>query len=274
MSQLPPEAMINLPPRPLKIEPKAVRRPLIEIFAALILLALAIGLTIWQTPGIVRDAAIKSNPVYTEEFELRKGECNTRRVVFTDCDAKFVYLANDEIYEADVSFMFFDAGSDDYYVEVVYDSDNPENATLSLGIEKFWNRVLMWGLFATLLYGLAIWTIIRTIGGFRTAATLSKSGQVRQVGVKIKNVSGNKRVQNVQYQLEYDQFGSTKKHTTVFGKNSNPLIWHNPTGENLGIAVVHEGSPIPVLLDQELQRLDLTNAERANAFVAPPPSIG
>lgn len=269
MSQLPPEAMINLPQRPLAIQSKAVRRPGIEIFAAVFLLALAIALTIWQAPGILRDVSIKSNPVYTEEFELQKGECKTQRVVFTDCAAEFRYVANDEIHSADVSFMFFDAGGDDYYVDVVYDADNPENATLSLGIEKFWNRVIMWGLFAGILYGLAIWTLIRTIGGFRTAGTLSKPGQVRQVGVKITNVSGNKRVQNFQYRLVNDEFGSQKKHSTVFGKNSNPLIWHNPMGENLGIAVIHEGSPVPVLLDQELQRLNLTEAERAAAFGGP-----
>src|SRR5690625_1808023 len=39
---------VSLPNRPIQVSPKAVARPKLGIFAAIVLLALGVGLTIWQ----------------------------------------------------------------------------------------------------------------------------------------------------------------------------------------------------------------------------------
>src|SRR5690625_3841858 len=93
---------VSLPNRPIQVSPKAVARSQLGIFAAIVLLALGVVLSIWQAPGIWRDMQLKSDGVHTNEFRIESGDCTTRNVVFTSCDAHFYFVpeAAEEIYEA------------------------------------------------------------------------------------------------------------------------------------------------------------------------------
>ena len=55
---------------------------------------------------------------------------------------------------------------------------------------------------------------------------------------------------------------------SLFPKGTDPLLVLDDHGNAFGYAVEHEGSPIPVLLDRRLERLDLTPEERRTALMA------
>src|SRR5690625_2329039 len=182
---------VSLPNRPIQVSPKAVARPRLGIFATIVLFTLGVGLTIWQAPGIWRDMQLKSDGVHTNEFRIESGDCTTRNVVFTSCDAHFYFVpeAAEEIYEAKADFMFFVLDSVDYLVDFVYDPDDSVNATLSLGVYNLWNSVLTWGAFAVLLIGggdIMVFDFVRPACDRRA---LSEPGLLGTVPVETKNIA-------------------------------------------------------------------------------------
>lgn len=256
------EPAVNFPTRPLQIAPKSVSAPKLGVFAIVILLALGLFLTIWQAPGLWRDAQIKLDPVATEDFGLIEGECETRQLVFTSCDTHFLYQVDEQIYEEEASFMFLDWSNSDYEVEVIYSAKDPTLASLSLGIDKFWNRLAIWGVLVALFYGSAIWMAYLMVRTARDRRSLSRPGVLTPIGVEIRNVQAKRRSSFITYGEKTDK-RFKRNYFTKFQKGAEPLYLYDAEGKPYGLAVKHEGSRAPVLLDQALMRVEMTDAERA-----------
>ena len=52
-----------LPNRPLSLSPNVISTPRAYYWATPIILALAVFLAVWETPGVIRDIQIAQNPV-------------------------------------------------------------------------------------------------------------------------------------------------------------------------------------------------------------------
>ena len=256
------EPAVNFPTRPLQIAPKSVSAPKLGVFAIVIMLALGLFLTIWQAPGLWRDAQIKLDPVATEDFGLIEGECETRQLVFTSCDTHFLYQVDEQIYEEEASFMILDWSNSDYEVEVIYSAKDPMLASLSLGIDKFWNRLAIWGVLVALFYGSAIWMTYLMVRTARDRRSLSRPGVLTPIGVEIRNVQAKRRSSFITYGEKTDK-RFKRSYFTKFQKGAEPLYLYDAEGKPYGLAVKHEGSRAPVLLDQALMRVEMTDAERA-----------
>lgn len=259
---------VSLPNRPIQVSPKAVARPRLGIFATIVLFTLGVGLTIWQAPGIWRDMQLKSNGVHTNEFRIESGDCTTRNVVFTSCDAHFYFVpeAAEEIYEAKADFMFLDWGSEDYLVDVVYAPDDPAKATLSLGVDKLWNRALTWGAFAVLLIGGGVIMVFQFVRTASDRRALREPGLLGTVPVEIKNIAQSRNATFITYARKTTGKRLNRNHFTKLAKGQEALIMQGADGKPFGLAVTHPGTTTPVLLDQGLTHIDLTDAERAEFF--------
>lgn len=252
---------LTLPDRPLKLARRARPGYVGTLLAAFLTLLMGGFMMVWQLPGLQRDWTISRNPVLVPDGEVQNGECTTRKGVFTDCEAHLSYAVDGQRYETDIALMFVDFHSGDYMVDIVRSGDRPELATMSIGIDKLWNRLIVLGLFLLLLVGGGLVLLWQGAQNMRVAGQLARKGRMEVVPVAITAVTPAGRRTNVTVR---DPAGATPRKTYVsaFGKSEEPLIVSGPTGEARGVAVRLQGTRVPILLDRGLARLDLTAEER------------
>ncbi|HWV22036.1 MAG TPA: hypothetical protein VN036_13495 [Devosia sp.] len=260
------QVTLPLPNRSLAIAPRPFSMPAAFLFSIVVLSAMAIGLAIWQGPGLWRDWQINQDPLTLQDWDLRDGECSSRRGL-TDCEADITYSFEGQSYEKHISLAFLDFSSDDYMVDVVISRDDPELATLSLGLDMLWNRLAMFAVFMLLFAGGAIGMVVnglRAMAANRAAATPGRLTLVPVEIAEMKKVRGGMAVSYI------DQLRGRSKRTTRthFAKGQAPLIGLDETGKQVGVAVKLDHVASPILLDGKLERVQLTDIERQAALAA------
>lgn len=252
-----------LPNRPIRLKKTGVWPGIFQYLGALLLVGLALFFAIWQGPGVIQDWMIAQDPVVVEDALISDGECSTSRGFFVDCSAHVNYDVKGKSIERDISLMFVDFGSGDYTVDVVRSATQPTNVTLSLGLDMLWNRTITVTVISLLLaiFGLALLRAgIRADRNRRLALRPTRLATMAVPVLQINKVLGGNVVQ---YQYGVNKRGQPLLTTSRFRKNEMPL-WLEHEGTR-ALAVLPEGGQIPVLLDENLQRLDVTEAERTAA---------
>lgn len=254
------------PKRPLKLHKTGLLPGVISYIFGLALLGLAGFMGYLQVPGIITDWKIAQNPVVVAASTINGGRCSTQTLIFVSCDAHITYTVKSKTFARDVSFWFLDPRGDSYDVEVVRSGDTPQIATLSLGLEMLWNRILFSAALIALIAfsGLALF---RT--GWRAdhVRALAKK-ELPMTPVRV-TITANKKVIGA-HSFAYRLLTEGKKHGEVFsarlGRKQEPFWLNTETGEAL--AVLQDGGAMPILLDAELASLDLTPGERHQIMAA------
>lgn len=254
---------LPLPSRSIAIVGRPFAMPAAFVFTVIVLTALSVGLALWQGPGLVRDVRISQNPQIIPDADVLDGECSTRRGL-TDCDAHLSYNYNGQHFESDVTLAFVDFSSSDYEVEVVISADQPELATISLGLEQLWNRLAVFAAFMLLFVGGAIGTIIGALKAAGANRALATAGRLELVPVQI--IEDNKGF--VGYADTPRGPRSRRITRTRMAHGETPLMAVDDKGALVGVAAKVDHVAIPVLLDSRLQRLDLSEPERRAALEA------
>ncbi len=254
------------PRRAIQIKNSGLSGGIVLSFAMVVCMALGIFLLWYQGPGILRDYQISQNPVVDDNADVLKGQCKTRQLIMTDCKADLVYKDNaGKKVQSSVSFMFFDLNRSGYDVEVVRSGDDPSLVTLDLGIEKLWDRIFTLAVFTVLLIGGAIAVVFAMMRVRRLNRQMKKPLVLKPVSVMVTNIQKNYGIRNVFYRFT-NRAGKVKKQASRFKKNEEPFYLSVAAGGDAdgapALAVMYEGSDVPVLLDAELNRLDLTPAEK------------
>lgn len=235
---------------------------------ALLLLVLAGALAWWQAPGLLRDQHIRSNPLELQDYALRDARCTTRKAVFTDCEADVAYTVDNVDYEKHISLMFLSWSRGDYEASLIVAADDPELATLSIGLERFWNRM---GFFLVVFGGLLV-------GGIACVVTAALNGRTNRASRQPQRWSA----ELVEIRAVQSSFGGTlvtyahgpgagrraPKANTRFRKQEAPLLIESTDGASYAVALRPAAGATPLVLDAALQRIDLTEAERSTAFSA------
>ena len=251
---------IKLPSRPLLIKRNPFAHGIWYFLAFLMLAGIAVFLTIWQVPGLVRDFRISQNPVTVTNGDI-DGECSTRKGI-TDCDAHLTYSYNGQDYDTNVSMMFLDFNTGDYLVDVVISGDKPELATLSLGLDMLWNRIAVFAIFAGICAVSGLVLLAQSMQFAANNSRLRQAGAMTLVPVDIAGIKKGRGGSLVSY---IDHLKGPKSKRTSFtrlARDEEPLIVADDQGNLVGVAVLHDRATRPVLLDAELTRLDLTTDER------------
>jgi len=232
----------------------------------ILLLIVAGGFAWWQAPGLIEDMQIRSNPLELEDYQLRDGRCTTRKAVLTDCEADVAYMVDGERYEKHISLMFVSFSRGDYEASLIVAADDPSKASLSIGLERFWNRV---GFFALLFGGFAI-------GGLYSLVATARNRKVSQASqrpqrwtpelVEIKAAQSSFGGTLVTYAYGPETGRRAPKENSRFGKKEEPLLLETADGEMRALALRPAAGGKPLLLDDGLRRIDLTETEREAAF--------
>ncbi|MFO1202833.1 MAG: hypothetical protein U1E58_09390 [Tabrizicola sp.] len=256
---------ITLPERPLKLSRKARTGYLAAYLGALVLIAIGAFLMVWEAGDLQRDWKISRNPVVVDG-EVRDGECTTRKAIFTDCEGHLVYAVDGTQYETDVALMFVDIHTGDYMVNIVRSADEPQLATMSIGIDKLWNRLGLFGFLMLCTVGGGLVLLWQGAQNMRAASILARPAAFSAIPVSIESAAKSGKRTN--YTIR-DPAGRRpkKKFIASFRRNEEPFLVETDRGV-VGVAVKHPASPVPILLDSELKRLDLTPEERDAAVAA------
>lgn len=258
--------LLNLPNRPLSLANDVISTPRAYFWSTPIILLLTVFLFIWEAPGVYRDLQISQNPLVLENGDVENGRCTTRKAIFTDCEARLVYRHNGQDYVKDVEVMFVDFHLGDYETGLVISADHPELATMSLGLDKLWNRIITLTVLTVVLGGIGVGMIFLTVRIWRVKNRLHQPMLLMPVPVEITAFDRKRDVLSVTYN---DKIANDKTGRSAFTRmkhGEEPLIIGAANGKSVGLAVRHGKTALPVLLDNGLQRVLLTNEERQAAL--------
>jgi len=214
-------------------------------FLSLFLIAIGAGIGYWQMPGLQHDWTISRNPVVVYDGDVQNGECTTRKAIFVDCSAHLSYVVDGQRYETDTSLMFVDFHSGDYEVDVVRSGDKPELATMSIGIDKLWNRAIFFLFLLGFTLGLGVYLFARSLGAKRAVGLMAGAGKLQALEVVVTSVAEGKRGDAITFQNTKGARPKAKFISTI-GKKETALMWA-ANGATMGYEVQHQATHTPVL---------------------------
>lgn len=257
---------IPFPSRPVAATRSVFSPPRGFAFTILVLGALAVFLGWWQGPGLIRDLQINQNPLELYDYDF-DGECTMRRGI-TDCEVDLTYSHEGQNYESHVSFAFIDFHSGDYEAGVVISADKPELATLTLGLDMLWNRLAVFCVLMLIVVGGAIVMVFNTIQALSANGKVRHPAPGRLVAVDIGSVQEQRGKVLVNY-IDHPKGPRSKRQSnTSFASGQAPLTTFDDKGQLVGVAFQRDDRSLPVLLDDRLERVDITPEERNAALAA------
>jgi len=256
---------IKLPPRPLKLKRGVLSIPFAYSFSPVILLAIAVFMLVAEGPGIIRDYKISQNPVEIEDGDLN-GSCKTRKAVFTTCTAKLAYDYQGKHYDSDVEVMFVDIHSGDYEAGLFISGSDPQLATISLGLDMLWNRIVTLVIIAVLLSFGGIALFVALVRYFRAKAKLNEEQPLTLLPVALTNVTKKRGGVFLTYSDTIRDDKTKRQSFSLMRKDEVPFIIGQSEKHDIALAAWQKNSPLPVVLDSRLERIEMTEAERAQAL--------
>lgn len=257
---------LRLPDRPLSLSSDLVSTPKFLFLAIPILLALAVFLVISEFPGVIRDIKINQNPLTLEDGDVQNGRCTTRKAIFTTCEAHLAYQYQGRSFGSDVELMFIDLHVGDYEANLVISADHPEMATISLGLDKLWNRIITLAVFTVILAALVIGSTFTGIRTLLARRQLPRPATLTPIPVEITAYNRRRGTLSITYRDSVVDDKTGRIAFTVMQGDEEPLIIGQAKGKPVGLAVRHADTALPVLLDDRLHRLPMTEEERTVAL--------
>lgn len=255
------DVLSAFPRRPMRILRTGVPSVIFLGFLALFMLALGVGMAVWMAPGILRDLEIGKNPVEEPQARISNGQCRTK-LVLVSCEADIAYAVAGKRYATHVAFSFVDVHFGDYTANVVRSADKPELATLDIGLESMWNRIGTLIGFLALFVGGAIALMLQTLRNMRLKAIVKTTDRLTPVAVTVTQIAKNMFGKNVTG--SYAGTGRARKFAERMRKKEDPFF----LADGQALAVLPGDSTTPILVDEALSRIDLTDAERHALYAA------
>lgn len=258
--------ILDLPSRPLSLESGVISNPKGLYWSLPVLLVLAVIFLIWQGPTPLHDITISQNPVEIADGAVQNGRCKTQRAIFTDCEAHLVYNYKGKSYESDVEMFFVDFHVGDYQTGVVISADQPQLATLGIGIDKLWDRIISLVVMELVLFGICIGAIFAALRAWNARRQLRYPAELVAIPVSITGFQKNRQGLFVTYADTISTPKTKRTGHTLMAPGDQPLIVGTAGGKAVALAVRHGTTSIPILLDKHLQRIEMTDAEREVAL--------
>lgn len=252
------------PHRPVRILGSGAPSSWLVYLISLACLGGAVALSVLAVPGFVRDWGIMRNPVVVQDASIRNAKCTTRKFIFVDCEATIAYSVDGKSYRDSRTIFFFDMHSGNYRSGVVRSATRPQDATLSIAIDHYWDRLLFFGLFAGLL-------IVGAGAGFLAGLRNRRMGRAvgaEPVEIETKPVelteakNGWFGVSSFTFKAPVD--GKPRTFVSKFGKGEEPFA----SADGTCWAAIPSGSATAILLDRDLARFELSDEERQRIWTA------
>lgn len=249
---------VDFPKRPVKVLKSGAPSSLASYLFALILVAIGAFFLWSQGPGIWRDLQIMRDPVVVEDATMRNAVCKVRKGIFHDCKADISYRVDQTAYRYSVELAFVTIHSGDWTAEVVRSGAHPELVTLDVGLDMLWNRIAVLVVLVLLMLGSGGALVQLGRKNQRTNAMQGRTAEFLGLPATVKGERTlfGKTIINFTCHLN----GKALNFVSSFKKNEAPFYLAGQDGTAL--AILPANAAVPILLDQSLSRVDLTQAER------------
>jgi hypothetical protein len=249
------------PRRPVQVLRTGMARASRLVMGTLLFLAIGAGIAIWLGPGVLRDLQIQEDPVLVESARVTDARCRTKLIIVV-CRAKLDYSVDGRSYTASPDFYFFDVPSERYDIRVLRSAEHPDRATLTLGLDRLGSRIAFLAILLALCVAPLVDAVPQVVQGIRLTRGTRRSPLV-PIAVKVLRVSrGWRGAVGIQY--AYEHAGRRRKAAASFESCEKPFF----CDRGLVLAAVGADGSRPVLLDESLTRLSLTDAERHALYAA------
>ena len=249
-----------LPIRPVQVKRHGFADRWKLLFLAITFAIISLVVTVLWGPGLYSDYLIKKDPLIIEDSTIFDGSCRSKKMI-TDCKATLSYRYEGETKLKSVDFSFVSLSSGDYETEVVVEKSNPNNATLTLALDEFWNRLGVGIALVGIMLGCSILFINRFVQISRAISASKKASELTLDWAKIvsrKDSMGRTKVGYI------PQLAAHKKRTILssFGKAETPYLYYDAKNdETYGLVAAHPYDTLPILLDDQFARLELSSVE-------------
>lgn len=255
------------PAREIKIKKHGLAHLLLYPFLSIIFAFASVGIAVAWFPGLYKDHLIMNDPLVLEDASVNDGQCRSKKMT-VNCKAVIVYDYDGKRRVKPVEFSFVSLSSGDYETDVVMQRSDPENVTLTLAIDEFWNRLAFdIGLFAIML-AMSVLFLVRFIRVRGSASAMKSAAALRFAWAKITASKKHLGATNITYN-PLDTTHKKKSIVSRFSKKEAPFMrYAEAEDETYGIVAIHPTAYFPVLLDENFERLELTGPERESALKA------
>ena len=254
-----------LPDRPITVRPPSTVGPLSAIGVFALLFGLLAGALWWLAPDLARDWGI-DHAGEAGGARIEEVRCRSRLALITVCDVRFVDDRSAEAARRTL-WYFFIAKADSERIVLLRSKSDPAAITTNLGLDEFYNRLLV----LIVIVGLLVYCIILTIqllrqGMLTRRALVALSGQ-RLLPVVV-SVQGSILIAHKRrrWTYIYDRGGRQEQAFIELAKGIEPLFV-TPDGKR-ALALRGQDGGVPLLLDAKLSSVDFSDAEREAFFAA------
>ena len=254
---------LDLPEKRLTMKRIGINNPVRAVIAASILLLAAAGIAWWVADmGKAIYADYKIGQAYHAIDADIKGECKTRKAIFTDCKATIHH----DGHSVEKTFAFFDFTSGDYTVTAIAANDNPANITLDIAVDKIMNRAvfaLMFLAAVLLCLWLALYGLFITLP--RSRALLAGLNRKEAQPWQLTEIEATRKGDRATSYLA-ERNGKTVKIGLNFGKGS-PWIVGGHDGNPLLLAFAPRDGGAAVPFDDKLKSIGGLNKSERRALI-------
>ena len=257
-----PGVLSALPARPLHARPPW---RLLSGFRSLLVMQLLVGLLLSSlsatVPALVTDWQVRDTAVPIAGAYLSDGRCHSDTLI-VDCDVTLLASTRQgAVFTRPVHYIFASFSSGDYSAQVVGDPLRPDWLTTDLALEHFWNRALSLLVECSILAGLVVRGIARSVRFWRNRVLWRRTPVVP---VPLQLVKVQHRLLSSRWTVRDREGRATQWALPRWVK---PFVL-GPADQVLGLAVQNGAGVMP--LDARLRWVDLTRAERRAALAARP----
>jgi hypothetical protein len=248
------------PARPLRIRApiSAWRAWLLGILGFLLFAGGMAVISIEVVPVLASDYQIRDTAVALPKTRVESGRCQVRFFLLNDCEATLV-IPQDRgpALRREVGYVFFEPSAGNRQVMPMGDPARPELTTTDLGLERFLNRAVTYGVLMALMLALCLGALfVPAAVGRQKRLLAAMSGQVlNPVPARL-----------VRAQQVWNVTADGKTTSWNLGRKGEPFVVDPRGGIVLAVTGSAGGPPFP--LDEKLTWLDLTDQERTAVWAA------
>lgn len=250
------------PARPLRIRAplSAWRAWLLGILGFLLFAGGMAAISIEVLPVLASDYQVRGTAVALPKTRVESGRCSVRWFLLNDCEATLVIPQDrGSPIRREVGYIFFEPSAGNREVMPMGDPARPELTTTDLGLERFVNRAVTYGVLMAGMLALCLGALAIPMGVGRQRRALAEMSERGLNPVPARLV----RQQNV-WNVTAIPDGRTARWN--LGRKGEPFVVDPRGGIVLAVTGSAGGPPFP--LDEKLSWLDLTEQERAALWAA------